>query len=317
MKLNYIKIVAIGDSITYGYPYENVQSWLNMAADRFNIEYMNRGINGDTTEGMLDRFERDVLRHKTSHVIIMGGTNDAYAGTPVDQVIKNICDMVGLALENGVIPVIGLPIPCNDVAEETLMNQYRQQMRRYASDKNIEVIDFQDAMVDSSGMKIKDNMHCDGVHPNEVGYETMADVAGNFFLKTLVDARVHDYYWNDDFSCAITTLKILSEIYRCDLQPQVMEAAYGLNAGRLASQCGLVEGALMFIGVYARQRGYDGTAITELCHKFSRNFQAEFGSVLCKELRPEGFSLDNPPHLCENLTKRAVTFSVRFVGNEV
>ena len=26
-------------------------------------------------------------------------------------------------------------------------------------------------MVDSSGLKIKDNMHCDEVHPNEVGYE--------------------------------------------------------------------------------------------------------------------------------------------------
>jgi len=44
MKKSNTTIAAIGDSITYGYPYEPALSWLNRAAEQFNIEYINQGI---------------------------------------------------------------------------------------------------------------------------------------------------------------------------------------------------------------------------------------------------------------------------------
>lgn len=109
-------------------------------------------------------------------------------------------------------------------------------------------------------------------------------------------------------------MKILSEIFHCKLHPQVIEATYGLNAGRIGSQCGLVEGTLMFIGVYGYQKRLDSPQIAELCDKLSKEFQNEFGSVLCKELRPQGFSPNNPPHLCEKLTKRAAIFVSEFIS---
>lgn len=317
MKINVIKIISIGDSITYGYPYTPSLSWLNMAATQLNINYVNKGINGDTTDGMVRRFERDVLRHNPSHVIIMGGTNDAYARIAIDQIINNICDMVGLAVQNDITPIIGLPIPCNDLEEEQLLRQYRKDIQQFAADNNIDIIDFHEVMVDESGVSIKEGLHCDGLHPNEVGYEVMAGVAIKTLIKTLIDARVHDYYWNEDLSCAITTLKILSEIFHCELHPQVIEAAYGLNAGRLGSQCGLVEGALMFIGVYAQQKSTDSKKNAELCHKYSSDFQEKFGNILCKELRPQGFSADNPPNLCENITKLAIAFSTAFIAKNI
>ncbi|MBU2703841.1 hypothetical protein Ga0466249_004991 [Sporomusaceae bacterium BoRhaA] len=66
-------------------------------------------------------------------------------------------------------------------------------------------------------------------------------------IAKINNARVHDYYWNEDFSCAVTTLKILSELYYPELHSQMIDAAFGLNAGRCGSQCGLVEGARQFI----------------------------------------------------------------------
>ncbi|MDF2634161.1 MAG: GCAxxG family protein, partial [Pelosinus sp.] len=312
-----IKMVGIGDSITCGYPYEPALSWLNMAANQFNIEYKNSGINGDTTGGMLNRFQSDVIRYKPSHVIIMGGTNDAYAGIVVQQVISNIHDMVELALKNTIIPIIGLPIPCNDVMEEKLLGQYREEIRQYTKDRNVEIIDFHKAMVDDSGLKIKEGMHCDGVHPNRCGYEVMVGPAVQVIVNELINSRVHAYYWDEDLSCTITTLKVLSEIFHCELHPQVIEAAYGLNAGRYGSQCGLVEGALMFIGVYAQKKGVEPQGITKLGHEFSSGFQAEFGSVLCKELRSQGFTPENPPHLCESISKRAVAFTAKFISKEI
>ncbi|MCC5464011.1 C-GCAxxG-C-C family protein [Pelosinus sp. Bkl1] len=93
-----------------------------------------------------------------------------------------------------------------------------------------------------------------------------------------------------DFSCAVRTLKILSELYYLELHPQII-AAFGLNAGRWGSQCGLVEGALLFFGVYGSQNSVNKEKITDLCHKFCSEFQACFGSLLCKELRPQGLTL--------------------------
>ena len=313
MRNNTLKIVAIGDSITYGYPYEPAVSWLNPTAEGLNIDYSNQGINGDTTDGMLQRFERDVLRQKPSHVIIMGGTNDAYTGIAINQVMDNIHDMVELAVEKGIIPILGLPIPCKDLTQEKLLGQYRAAMGQYAKDQQIEIIDFHKAMVDDDGVTIKEGLHCDDVHPSIAGYEVMAGVAAKILVKVLIAHRVHHYYWQEDLSCAVTTLKILSEIFHTELDHQVMAATYGLNAGRLGSQCGLVAGALMFIGIYGQQKGLDSQGTTELCHKFSSSFQAEFGSVLCKELRPQGFSPDYPLHLCEQITKQAITFSAEFI----
>ena len=317
MKNNNIKIVAIGDSITYGYPYEPALSWFNMAVTQLNIDYVNNGINGDTTDGMVARFDQHVLRYEPSHVIIMGGTNDAYAEITVDHVINNIRKMVEAAFQSNIIPLLGLPIPCNDLAEEQLLGQYREEMRQFADDSNIEVIDFHKGMVEKNGVNLKAGFHCDGLHPNEAGYKIMADIAAQILVQAFIDARVHDYYWNEDLSCTITTLKILSELLHFEIHPQVMEAAYGLNAGRLGSQCGLVEGMLLFIGVCAQQKAIDPKDIAELCHNFAIGFQSEFKSLLCKELRPQGFSSDNPPHLCEKLTKLAVAFSADFVASEI
>jgi lysophospholipase L1-like esterase len=311
-----VKIVAIGDSITYGYPYTSEDSWLNLTAKKLRIDYSNKGMNGDTTDGMLSRFEHDVLCCRPSHVIIMGGTNDAYAAASASQVLENINEMVKLAVKDGVEPIIGLPIPCSDREAEKLLGKYREAMCTYAKDNDIEVIDFYREMADDSGL-IKEGLHCDGLHPTKAGYEVMTSAVYKFLLKVLIDARVHEYYWDKDFSCAITTLKILSEVYQTEIQRQLFNAAFGLNAGRLRSQCGLAEGALLFIGIYAQQKEIESQNIADLCRKFSADFQTEFGSVLCSELRPEGFSPDNPPHLCENITKRAILFSAKFVADEI
>ena len=185
------KIVAIGDSITYGFPYTSKGSWFNLAAKQLNIEHMNKGINGDTTDGMLERFYKDVLRQKLSHVIIMGGTNDAYAGIAVDEVINNLQTMAELAVDNTIIPIFGLPIPCNDVDAESLLGQYREQICQYAAENDIAIIDFYGAMVDEGSGKIKEGLHSDGIHPNEAGYKVMAGVAVEFFteMKILLIGR--------------------------------------------------------------------------------------------------------------------------------
>jgi len=134
--------------------------------------------------------------------------------------------------------------------------------------------------------------------------------------ESYTDNEVHRHYWDHDDNCAVTTLSIASHLFKTPLKPQVIEAALGMwGAGGYRAQCGLVEGALMFIGVLGSRRGLNRSEISGLCKKFAEKFESEFGSLICRELRPQGFSPDNPPHICEDLSKRAIGFTTHFVAD--
>ena len=133
-----------------------------------------------------------------------------------------------------------------------------------------------------------------------------------------VRQRVKQYYWQDDLNCALTTLRVLAEKFDIALAPQVIAAATGMHgAGAYGAQCGLVEGGLMFLGIIGRERGISEPRIVEASRRYAGQFEQRFASLRCRELRPEGFHPDNPPHLCEGLTVRALDFALAFVDSFV
>ncbi len=130
-----------------------------------------------------------------------------------------------------------------------------------------------------------------------------------------VRRRVEQYYWGQDLNCAATALLVLAEKHDIELSPQVIAAATGLHgAGEYGAQCGLVEGGLMFLGIVGRARAIPEERIVNACRRFAFEFEKRFTSLLCRELRPDGFHLDQPPHLCEQITCRAIEFTLSFVG---
>ncbi|WP_018248768.1 C-GCAxxG-C-C family protein [Orenia marismortui] len=133
-------------------------------------------------------------------------------------------------------------------------------------------------------------------------------------LEGLIDQRVHAYYWEEDLNCAITILKTLGEIFEVELNSQIIDSASGIpGAGRFGGQCGLVGGALMFFGILGKKSKVSQQEIRSLCYDFADKFENTLGSLVCKELRPEGFKADNPPHLCEDITKRAVKLATNSI----
>lgn len=132
--------------------------------------------------------------------------------------------------------------------------------------------------------------------------------------SAFIEPRVHDFYWNNDINCATTTIKILSEAFEMPIHEQVLSSAIGMHgAGEYGAQCGLVEGTLMFLGIYGRYMGIDEKRIVSACYTFAETFEKKFDSLQCSSLRPEGFHQDNPPHLCEPLTCKAVTASITYI----
>ena len=75
-------------------------------------------------------------------------------------------------------------------------------------------------------------------------------------MKEYIRNLVHELYWNDDINCARTAIICLSELFETNVEPQTIWSAIGLHgAGGYRAQCGLVEGALIFMGIYLHMLG--------------------------------------------------------------
>lgn len=136
-------------------------------------------------------------------------------------------------------------------------------------------------------------------------------------MKPIVDIKetVHNYYWKEDINCAATTLLTLSKYFSIELSQQVVDSAIGMHgAGKYGAQCGLVEGTLLFIGIYGRHKNIKNEIIVRICNLFAEKFENEFSSLLCSKLRPGGFNPEDPEHLCENITVKGIILGITFIN---
>lgn len=106
---NSYKIVCIGDSLTFGYSIPQKESWTYLLKEDLKLNLINKGINGDTSIGLLSRFFKDVLTNKPQICIIMCGTNDILSNRSVNSIIDNINIMIKDCLFNNIIPIILSP----------------------------------------------------------------------------------------------------------------------------------------------------------------------------------------------------------------
>jgi len=75
-------------------------------------------------------------------------------------------------------------------------------------------------------------------------------------------------------NCAITSLLTLSEIFHINLCSQIVDAGIGMHgAGGYGAQCGLVGGALMFIGIQGKEKGLENRDIVNTCYEFTKGFE--------------------------------------------
>ena len=81
------QIIFIGDSITDLCPLDDYYFDLPLAC-------YNRGIGGDTTEGVLDRLQVSIFDLMPSKVVLMIGTNDVNGGKSEEYIVNNYAKIV-------------------------------------------------------------------------------------------------------------------------------------------------------------------------------------------------------------------------------
>jgi len=194
-------IVALGDSVTLGArrspPVTPAQTFAALLEDRLGTKVINAGVGGDTTDGMLARFARDVLAQGPEAVLIMAGLNDAaYVDSgprertaprvPVERYERNLTEMARRAAEAKARVVILTPNPMtrqyryHEAAEFYQVNDindglmpFTEAARRVARVHDACLVDVFAAWVVDRGHR---SLLPDGVHPNAEGHRRIANL---------------------------------------------------------------------------------------------------------------------------------------------
>lgn len=183
-----MKIICIGDSLTYGLgvPVEN--SWVEILNRETEYIVKNKGINGDTSGGMLARLERDVLSQDADIVFIMGGANDFIMGCDECVVQANLMALVHHVYAAKKKVVLGIEI--ESIAEDiradwkmlTDFDKVNEKIKsmamwlpRFCKTFQIPYID----LYNEFHQAVRDHekeYYLDGVHPNIKGHRLIADI---------------------------------------------------------------------------------------------------------------------------------------------
>ena len=169
------KIVLMGNSIT--------ESWSSYSPDFFsnNSYLINKGVSGETTPQMLNRFDADVLSLTPEAVIILAGINDIAQNTgyiSVSEIFNNIVLMVNLAKNNNIHPVLCSVLPANEltwkpeIKPAELVIELNQKLNAYCDRNNLVYIDYFSSMV-GKNKELRSELTYDGIHPNKEGYIIM------------------------------------------------------------------------------------------------------------------------------------------------
>lgn len=180
-----MKIVCIGDSLTYGYGVPMENSWIHLASKISNNTFINSGLNGDTTSGMLFRLEEDLIALKPNKAFIMGGTNDFLMGYKLQNIIENIDVIISECINNNIIPYLGIQMKVDKKLAEFYwssyinydevnlkIEEYRTHLIKKCEKENLVYFDFYEVFENNS---TKD-LYSDGIHPSIYGHKLMSSI---------------------------------------------------------------------------------------------------------------------------------------------
>lgn len=162
--------LALGDSITWGFPHGPSVSWTAHVADALGMPVDNQGVNGDTLDGMHDRLSNLLAGgRRYRFATVLGGSNDVGWGFQPRAMADNLVRIVSLLQAAGTPVVVGLPPPIwIDAALEGRLVKWRAHLRENYSP----VIDFTGVFSPDDADSLPD-----GVHPSDAAYRAMATVA--------------------------------------------------------------------------------------------------------------------------------------------
>jgi lysophospholipase L1-like esterase len=184
------RIVALGDSTTAGTPAfqspleappagrgdvtSQYAYWLMQWHPEWDV--LNKGVNGERSDQIRARFDRDVIAEKPAAVIVIAGVNDVYQGRPASHVIEQLRWMYDRASQAGILVIAGTIIPYNTATSDqnARMHEINAWIRQVAAtNPAVHAVDTR-AAVAAPGKPDTLSETGDQLHPSPPGYRAMA-----------------------------------------------------------------------------------------------------------------------------------------------
>jgi len=189
-----LRIVALGDSTTAGTPgflspleappagrgdvTSQYAYWLEQRHPEWEV--LNRGVNGERSDQIAARFDRDVIAAAPVIVVIIAGVNDVYQGRAapnIEQVTRHLDGMYDRAVHAGIRVVAGTIVPYNTATAEQNAAMHAVNgwiARRVTEDPPLAFVDTRRAVATpGSPDRLVDTP--DQLHPSAAGYRLMAE----------------------------------------------------------------------------------------------------------------------------------------------
>ncbi len=198
-----LRIVAMGDSIVYGYGDFVGGGWVErlrrqwMSPGKKDRVLYNLGVRGDRVSDVHQRLQREFitrgeLRNRVPDVILLSvGTNDSpRLGKPGGRFFtefvdfqQQIADLLDLGLTLAPIIFIGMTpvdeskMPFLDCLYYSHLNQYRykEATLKACQERNIPYLDIFDLWLSRGESWLKSQYGRDGLHPSVQGYEQLLE----------------------------------------------------------------------------------------------------------------------------------------------
>jgi acyl-CoA thioesterase-1 len=191
-------IVGIGDSTTAGTPLfvspveappsgrgdplSQYGYWVTAGRPRWT--FLNKGVNGERTDQLLRRFERDVVAPSPDIVVILAGVNDVYQGRGPGVVKANLEAIYSLADASGVKSMGATILPYNSAspAEAAAIREVNSWIGQRCREPGMLYCDTNLAARDPDD---PDRLAttADGLHPDIQGYRRMGEAVAQALLE--------------------------------------------------------------------------------------------------------------------------------------
>ena len=179
-----MKIVCLGDSLTAGYRLSSEDCWVQILNRETPHTWINAGVSGDASTGLLVRLQTEVLPQQPDMVLLMGGDNDIMLTGSEEQAKTSLMAMLHQCAARGVKPVVGIPFPIRNIPQRwqavcdvenarSASLRYIRWLRALTDAISLRRVDLAAAL---AAAPLPGELYQeDGMHPSAAGSRVMAD----------------------------------------------------------------------------------------------------------------------------------------------
>ena len=181
------EIVFYGDSIT---------EMCDVSLYYPEFEIINRGISGDTTSGMLERLQDNLLDIEPSTVVFLGGTNDIGKNVPTEEIAGNIESILKAVKEKcpNCRIIVQSVYPVNKNIRPRFLNQVNDRTNdsviklnsalvELCQRRGYTYVDTYSHLIDDEG-NLSSEYTRDGLHLTQKGYFALTEVIKPYLVES-------------------------------------------------------------------------------------------------------------------------------------